>query len=132
MRLENCLSLVSFCSHHTPCDEADSGQLNENHGYVTRVTTTDELARRDLIKKLRSSRFGEGQYGWMFESALDSDCIEPLNDVWCPAQNFQAVLVADLFLNGGWSGDDAVLCLGEDFHQRCVFEIANDFRSDFV
>ena len=42
-------SCLVFCSHHTPCDEADFGQLNESNGYVTRsVTATDGLARHAL------------------------------------------------------------------------------------
>src|SRR5690242_1516484 len=83
-------------------------------------------------KQADACRLGDREDGGVFQSPLDGDSVEALLDGVDPAYGYDAVDVADLFLDGGGPQQEPGAGLPKRLHERGVLELAHQLRPDVL
>ena len=83
-------------------------------------------------EKILSSGFADGYHRGMLEPSFDGNGVKAFSDGADPPHDFDVVLATDFFFDNRRRRKEPHAVLAENFHQRRIFEFAQDARPQFM
>ena len=83
-------------------------------------------------EKILSSGFADGYHRGMLEPSFDGNGVKAFSDGADPPHDFDVVLATDFFFDNRRRRKEPHAVLAENFHQRRIFELAQDARPEFM